>query len=133
MNSEEIISRLKAARVPHETIANALGRARPAASNLLSGKRSLKAHEIAPLVRLLEEHGKTEAVSTDGYVAVEVIPTYAGAGGGGTGDGYVLKNIERIDEGLRVFSSNPKYRERMLSGDDSVRIIGRPAWIGRRL
>lgn len=48
------------------------------------------------------------------------------------GDGYVLKNVERTREGLRIFSSNGKYRE-YLADADEVRIMGRPVWFARRL
>jgi len=135
-----------------------------------------------------------------GYVSVEVLPTYAGMGGGGTGEGerqyallprtlivdvlggrpedfilintrgdsmvpdfhhddqvlcdrrdtspaqpgpfaiwdgdwgeYVLKNVERSTSGsVRIFSSNPKYREEVVPSEQT-RIIGRPVWVGRRL
>ncbi|OAM09019.1 MULTISPECIES: S24 family peptidase [unclassified Citromicrobium] len=134
------------------------------------------------------------------YVEVRVLPTFAGAGGGGTGDDdemmglvprslvvdrlrgrpedfllinlrgdsmepdffhddqllvdtrdrspaqpgpfalwdgdfeeYVVKNVERADEGmLRIFSSNPKYSPK-LSDPEITRIIGRPVWCGRHL
>jgi hypothetical protein len=48
------------------------------------------------------------------------------------GDGYVLKNIERTRDGLRIFSTNGKYRETVASGDE-VQIMGRPVWFARRL
>lgn len=48
------------------------------------------------------------------------------------GDGYVLKNVERTREGLRVFSTNGKYREYLAATDD-LKIMGRPVWFARRL
>lgn len=134
------------------------------------------------------------------YVEVRVLPTFAGAGGGGTGDDdemkglvprslvvdrlrgrpedfllinlrgdsmepdfyhddqllvdtrdrspaqpgpfalwdgdfeeYVVKNVERAEEGaLRIFSSNPKYSPK-ISDPETTRIIGRPVWCGRHL
>jgi len=46
---------------------------------------------------------------------------------------YVLKNVERAEDGLhRVFSSNPKYSPKTVSSEET-RIIGRPVWFGRRL
>ena len=134
------------------------------------------------------------------YVQVRVLPTFAGAGGGGTGDDdemmglvprslvvdrlqgraddfllinlrgdsmepdfshddqllvdtrdrspaqpvpfalwdgdyeeYVVKNVERAEGGkLRIFSSNPKYSER-ISESENTQIIGRPVWRGHQL
>jgi phage repressor protein C with HTH and peptisase S24 domain len=141
-----------------------------------------------------------EADPLEDYVAIEVLPTHAGLGGGGTGDadrrttlvsralvdslgvspndllvidcegdsmipifmdgdrvivnrrktslaqpgifalwdgdGYVLKNVERDRQAgtLRVFSENPKYTARTFSEDDeSLIIVGRPAWFARRV
>ena len=48
------------------------------------------------------------------------------------GDGYVLKNVERVREGLRIFATNGKYRER-IADPDEIRIMGRPVWFARRL
>lgn len=46
---------------------------------------------------------------------------------------YVVKNVERSRTGeVRVFSTNPKYRDEVVS-NDATRIIGRPVWFGRRL
>ena len=144
-----------------------------------------------------------DQITTDpqlAYVQVRVLPTFAGAGGGGTGDDdemmglvprslvvdrlrgqpqdfllinlrgdsmepdffhddqllvdtrdcspaqpgpfalwdgdfeeYVVKNVERADEGmLRIFSSNPKYSPKV-SDPETTRIIGRPVWCGRHL
>lgn len=133
------------------------------------------------------------------YVTVDVLPTYAGMGGGGSGegdrlvalvsrslvedelkakpsdlliinvrgdsmepdfkhgdqliidrrdtsptmpgpfallydDGYVVKNVEvlRGKGKLRIFSSNPKYKDDE-EDPETVTIMGRPAWFGRRL
>ena len=68
-------------------IAKAIGRAQPAAHRILNGTRPLKAHELAPLEALLAEHDHAGEVESDRYVPVEIFPTFAGAGGGGTGDG----------------------------------------------
>lgn len=47
-------------------------------------------------------------------------------------DGYVVKNVERVAEGLRIFTTNPRYRERV--GDlEGVKILGRPVWFARSL
>lgn len=48
------------------------------------------------------------------------------------GDGYVLKNVERVNGGLRVFATNGKYQERIVDPTD-IQIMGRPVWFARRL
>lgn len=51
------------------------------------------------------------------------------------GDGYVIKNVERLPDRrgwYRVFSNNPKYMPAELSEDDII-IMGRPVWFARRL
>lgn len=47
-------------------------------------------------------------------------------------DMYVVKNVEVTREGLRVFSSNPKYSNEWFPPEE-VQIIGRPVWVGRLL
>jgi phage repressor protein C with HTH and peptisase S24 domain len=199
----EIIPRLKVLGAKTAQVDAALKRSHPAGSNLLAGKRTMKADEIPALLKLIRELEATaqadpEVVSS--YVPIEILPTYAGAGGGGTGDGavstalisrhliyeelrgkpsdfvlvdirgdsmepdffhgdqilcdkrdkstaqpgpfalwdgdwgeYVIKNVERADEGQhRIFSTNPKYTPKMVAHEET-RIIGRPVWLGRRL
>jgi len=47
---------------------------------------------------------------------------------------YLVKNVERVRDGLRLFSSNTKYREEIVSSEDiQLAIIGRPVWFGRKL
>lgn len=61
-------------------------------------------------------------------------PTQPGPFGIWDGDGHVLKNVERLSEGLRLFPSNTKYNETIISGDrDDVYIMGRAIWFARRL
>lgn len=94
MNAEAIIEALKRHRVPHDKIAEALGRDRTAATKMLLGKRSVKATELEPLLALVREYedstntaDQPAADPNREYMAVDVLPTYAGMGGGGTGDG----------------------------------------------
>jgi phage repressor protein C with HTH and peptisase S24 domain len=199
--SADLVAKLKAAKIPHAKIAAALGRAQPAATRLLNGQRSLKADEVPKLEALLAQWQPDPLVpandETISYVPIDVMPTYAGMGGGGTGegeqeralvpryliegilrgrahnfmlvrvrgdsmepdfrhddellvdlrdtsptqpgpfalwheDGYVVKNIERVDNLVRIFSSNPKYKA-VEQATEQTRIIGRPVWFGRRL
>lgn len=104
MDSDAIIEGLKRYGVPHERIAEVLGKDRTVATKMLGGKRSVKVHELEALRALVaeyeEEAGQSEivrrsdaldAIYADGlildYVPVDILPTYAGAGPGGTGDG----------------------------------------------
>lgn len=51
------------------------------------------------------------------------------------GDTYVVKLVERVPlkrDRLRIFSANARYSEYEIS-EDEARILGRPAWFGRRL
>lgn len=92
---EDIKAALLRLRVPHEEIGAAIGRDRTAATKIF-GKagRQIKANEIAPLKALIAryerdagETGHLPASATASYVEVEILPTYAGMGGGGTGEG----------------------------------------------
>jgi len=147
-----------------------------------------------------EEAEDEAAVSPQAYLFVEVLPSYAGMGGGGTGDGdrsqalisrsliedelrakpsdlilieargesmmpdfhhgdqilidkrdrdpvqpgvfalwdgdgYVVKLVERVPHKkgfYRVFSANTRFSAYEVA-EESVRIMGRPVWFGRRL
>lgn len=85
MDSENMILTLKRLHVPHERIAEAIGRDRTAATKMLAGKRSVKASEMAPLLELLREYEPEEKTERD-YLAVDILPSFAGMGGGGNGD-----------------------------------------------
>lgn len=91
MDGAGIIEGLKRHGVPHERIADAIGRDRTVATKLLAGTRSLKVAEMEPLMALIAEYERdtgealNDSLQVD-YVAVEVLPTFAGMGGGGTGD-----------------------------------------------
>jgi len=93
MDSDAIIAALKRYGVPHERIAKVIGRERSAATKMLGGVRRVQADEIAPLSELIAEYEREAGDVGDrphslvrSYVEVEVLPTYAGMGGGGTGD-----------------------------------------------
>jgi hypothetical protein len=206
LETAELLEKLRAARVTHEEIAEALGRSRSVATKLMAGDRTLKANEIAPLLALLDSRRATPgaAAPSEDYVEVDLLPVGAGMGGPGIidgeldnttlpqvqisraliedrlrgragdfilidvrgdsmqpdfadgdqllcdrrdtnpaqpgpfalwdGDGYVVKNVERIGMKLRIFSTNQKYRERMIEHDDEpIHIIGRPVWFARSL
>jgi hypothetical protein len=104
VDTDGIIEGLKRLNVPHERIAQVIKRDRTAATKMLLGRRSVKANEIEPLRGLLAEyeeaHGESAMVRraraledefsaglVSDYVGVEVLPTFAGMGGGGSGEG----------------------------------------------
>jgi phage repressor protein C with HTH and peptisase S24 domain len=97
MSSTDLVSRLKACRIPHKVIAAAIGRAQPAATRLLNGQRTLKADEVPKLEELLRRWQPDPDVpandDTIDYVPIDVMPTYAGMGGGGTGEGEQEKAL----------------------------------------
>ena len=116
MDGAGILEALKRHSVPHERIAAAIGRDRTAATKLLSGVRSMKAAEVQPLLDLLAEYEPHEhhiantpdlpgSDPSQSYVAVEVLPTFAGMGGGGTGEGdreTALVSRRLVEEELRA-------------------------------
>lgn len=203
MEPNEIVPRLKALGAKTAQVDAALNRAHPAGSNLLTGRRTMKAVEMPALVKLireLESSAESNPAIVSSYVPIDILPTYVGAGGGGTGDDdvqtalisrrliydelhgrptdfvvvevrgdsmegdfyhgdqilidkrdtspsqpgpfalwdgewgeYVIKNVERGEGGqVRIFSTNQKYQPKTVQ-HDTVRIIGRPVWFGRRL
>lgn len=91
MGSDDIIAALKRLAVPHEEIAAAIGRDRTAATKMLGGGRSVKVAELPVLEALIEryerDNGEIEPIDRARYDEVEVLPTFAGMGGGGTGEG----------------------------------------------
>lgn len=206
MNSESILEALKRLGVPHDRIGRAINRDRTAATKMMSGRRSIKLGEMEPLQALVAEFEVERgdiadtSVSDPNYLPVDILPSFAGMGGGGTGegdrgkalipraliedelrakpsdlilieargdsmlpdfqhgdqilidkrdrnpaqpgafalwdgDGYVVKLVERVPQKrgyYRVFSANSKYSASEVS-EESVRIMGRPVWFGRRL
>lgn len=88
---DDIIRALDRLSVPHEEIAAALGRDRTVATKLMGKKRSMKAHEVPALLSLVERHERDAGEITDpagrDYLPIEILPTFAGMGGGGSGDG----------------------------------------------
>lgn len=118
MDAAGIIEALKRNQVPHERIAEALGRDRTVATKLLNGTRSMKAAEVQPLLQLVREYepvhmGNTPDLPADDgnrdYVEVQVLPTFAGMGGGGTGDGdgeVALVSRALVENDLRAKPSD---------------------------
>lgn len=98
MDTGKIIAELRRLKVPQQAIADAIGRDRTAATKLMGEKRSVKVSEVEPLMTLLRSYQEQEphlgntpdlpaADSQIEYVPVEVLPSFAGMGGGGSGEG----------------------------------------------
>ncbi len=74
MTPNQIIEALKAQRVPHALIAAAIGRNRVAATNMLNGKRAIKADEMPALVALLgAKPGNTRVVDLAEDAALHIV------------------------------------------------------------
>lgn len=114
---DDIKAALLRLRIPHEEIGEAIGRDRTVATKIF-GKagRQIKAGEIAPLKALIAKYeidagetGHLPTSSTPSYVEVEVLPTYAGMGGGGSGDGdtaHALLPRTLVEDQLRAKASD---------------------------
>lgn len=91
MGTDEIVAALKRLGISHDEIAEVIGKDRTAATKMLGGKRNVQAKELAPLQNLIakyeREAGEVEPIDRTLYEEVEVLPTFAGMGGGGNGDG----------------------------------------------
>lgn len=98
MDAAKIIEELKRLKVPHQEIAKVIGRERSAATKLVNNERRMQLSEVEPLMTLLQSYeqpmrhmGNTpdlpEGDPNVEYVPIEVLPSFAGMGGGGTGEG----------------------------------------------
>ena len=110
MDSDGIIAALKRLGVRHDRIADAIGRDRTAATKMLAGRRAVKAGEFPALTQLIAEAerdvGEMPIDTNDAeYLPVELLPSFAGMGGGGTGDadtGTGLVSRRMIEDELRI-------------------------------
>lgn len=92
MDPAGIVEALKRLNIAHDEISEAIGKDRTVATKMLGGARRVQASEIPALMALIERHERDrgEVFAPDpvqAYVSVEVLPTFAGMGGGGTGEG----------------------------------------------
>lgn len=121
MQPDEIIAGLKRLGVTHARIAEAAKIDRTAATKMMGGGRRMQPKEIAILAALLAEAENEAGESShiqrgvalirdqdaglvSDYVSVEILPTYAGMGGGGTGEGeqkMALLPRQLIEDDLR--------------------------------
>ncbi len=99
MDPSSILEALKRLGVPHEEVARAIGRDRSVATKMFSGKRPVKLQEVAALEKIVAQYeelrGETHEITPAdaAYLPVEVLPSFAGMGGGGTGEGDLLKAL----------------------------------------
>lgn len=93
MNPESILEALRRLGVPHDRIARAINRDRSAATKMLSGRRTIKLGEFEALEALVAEYEVERgdvadtSISDPNYLPVDILPSFAGMGGGGTGEG----------------------------------------------
>lgn len=110
---DDIKLALKRLGVPHDEIAKAIGRDRTVATKMFGPlNRRIQANEIEPLAALVEKYERERGETGDvpetrvqTYVEVEVLPTFAGMGGGGTGEGdapVALLPRDLVEDDLRA-------------------------------
>ena len=116
MGPSQIVETLRSLGIRHEDIAKAIGRERTAATKMMNGQRSVQFSEVEPLLQLIRQHGGDPGnIATmpdlpvvdpsQAYVSVEVLPTFAGMGGRGTGDGdpeVALVSRRLVEDELRA-------------------------------
>jgi hypothetical protein len=107
MSPEQLLDEIREANIPHDRIAEAMGRSRTAATKLLAGDRALKVQEIVPLTRLLLDwrkerrgvaatrHQPATEEESGRYARVPVLPFFAGMGGGGMGEVLASESLDR--------------------------------------
>lgn len=112
-SADDIKLALKRLGVPHDEIAKAIGKDRTVATKIFgSANRRIQANEIEPLKALIERYERDRGDTADlpstrvrSYVEVEVLPTFAGMGGGGTGDAdsaVALLPRDLVEDDLRA-------------------------------
>lgn len=124
MEPAQLLKAIRDENIPHERVAEALGKSRPVAWKLLDGRRALKADEIAPLTKLLHDWRREQKALKDvqrsietftrpapapqpdippdlpdenRYAEVAILPFFGGMGGGGVGE--VLRSDD-LDKAL---------------------------------
>lgn len=114
---DDLKAALRRLAVPHEEIAEAIGKDRSVATKIFgSANRRIQAKEIPALRRLVEKYerergelGEVPVSTVRSYVEVAVLPTYAGMGGGGNGDGdeaVALLPRALVEDDLRAKASD---------------------------
>lgn len=105
MNNSEIRELIKSRGWRQVDIAEALGISQDKVNKSLSGVRQWQGKEVVKLISMFGDHDNSghhpEQVPVghdDGYVEVAVLPSYAGMGGGGTGEGE--QSIARLSRRL---------------------------------
>ncbi|MEM6681358.1 MAG: S24 family peptidase [Pseudomonadota bacterium] len=84
-------------RLTHDALAKKLGVSRQAVSGWINDAKNISPNNLKALARELEtspqylQYGELTADSEQNYLPIDVMPTYAGMGGGGSGDGEVAK------------------------------------------
>lgn len=115
MGADDLIQQLRdrfaAGKIRQVDVAEALGITADKVNKIIHGGRRLQVGEAEALKVLLSDHSDSRLVPDlppngreESYVDIDVLPSYAGAGGGGTGEGdRIIAKLPRrlIEEELR--------------------------------
>lgn len=96
MDIETIKARADKLKVKQADIARATGIEQDKISKMFSGIRQLKQAEAALIVSYLDKVDEGDPDSVDNsrdYLSIEILPSYAGMGGGGNGEGEVQTGL----------------------------------------
>lgn len=96
MDIESIKARAEKLKVKQTAIAKATGIEQDKISKMFGGLRQLKAAEATLITTYLDhvEQGDPDLVDNSlDYLSIEILPSYAGMGGGGTGEGEVQTGL----------------------------------------
>ncbi len=96
MDIESIKARADKMKVKQADIARATGIDQDKISKMFGGTRQLKAAEAALITAYLNKVDEGDPDSVDNgrdYLQIEILPSYAGMGGGGTGEGDVQTGL----------------------------------------
>ncbi len=96
MDIASIKARADKLKVKQADIARATGIDQDKISKMFGGTRQLKAAEAALIITYLDKVDEGDPESVDNsrdYLSIEILPSYAGMGGGGTGEGDVQTGL----------------------------------------
>lgn len=96
MDIESIKARADKLKVKQADIARATGIEQDKISKMFNGARQLKQAEAVLIASYLDkvDEGDPDSVDTTvGYLSIEILPSYAGMGGGGSGEGEVQTGL----------------------------------------
>lgn len=92
MDNKAILERLEAHNLKQTDLAEMLGIGQDKVSKVFSGVRQWRGNELTRVIEWLENLKEPDQLVADGnrdYLPVEILPSFAGMGGGGSGEGDV--------------------------------------------